>query len=72
MDKGKQNKNDILNFRLVSNLNTLSKIKKLVMKDQTTSEIDKYLSLLVSTYRKSYNTQRTIIHMLKDWKEKLD
>ena len=42
------------------------------MKDQTTSEIDTYLSFFVSAYRKSYNTQRTIIHMLKDWKEKLD
>lgn len=40
------------------------------MKDQITSEIDKYLYLLVSTYRKSYNTQHTITH--KNTKEKLD
>ena len=72
LDKGKPNKNDISNFRPVSILNTFSKIYELVIKEQITSELDKYLSPLVSAYRKSFNTQHVIIRMIEDWKEKLD
>ena len=41
------------------------------MKEQITSEIDKYLLPLISS-KKSYNTQHIITHMVEDWREKLD
>ena len=36
------------------------------------SYFDKYFSPLISAYRKSYSTQQVLIHLLEEWREKLD
>ena len=61
LDKGKSNKKHISIFWPVDILSTSSKIYELVVEDQITSEIDKYSYALVSTYKKSYNTQHIIM-----------
>ena len=72
VDKRKPNKYDLLNCRPVSILNTYSKIYKKVIKNQLVSYFDKYLSPFISAYRKNYSTQQVLIHLLEEWREKLD
>ena len=72
LDKGKPNKNETSNFRPVSILNTFSKIHEKVIKDQLVSELDKYLSPIISAYRKRYNTQHVLTRLVEEWRERLD
>lgn len=71
LDKGKANKNDILNYRPVSISNTFSKIYKNVIKEQLVSYMEKHFSSM-STYRKRHSTQRVHIRLLDEWRNKLD
>ena len=36
------------------------------------SYFEKYLSLFISTYRKSYSTKKVLIRLFEEWREKLD
>ena len=60
LDKGKANKKEILYFRLVSLLNTLTKIYKKVIKDQLVLGLDKYLLPFISVNEKGYSTQHIL------------
>ena len=72
LHKGKPDKYDVLNYRPVSILNAFSKIYEKVIKNQLASYLDKYFSLFISLYRKSYSTQQVLIRLLEEWREKLD
>ena len=72
LDKGKPNKNEIFNFRLVSILNTFSKIYEKVIKDQLVSGLDKYFSPFISVYQKGYSTQHVLTRLAEEWRERLD
>ena len=73
LDKGKPDKYNVLNYRpVVSILNAFSKIYEKVIKNQLASYLDKYFSPFISACRKSYSTQQVFIHLLEEWREKLD
>ena len=36
------------------------------------SYFEKYFSLFMATYKKSYSTQQVLIRLLEEWREKLD
>ena len=65
--KGKPNKNEILNYRPVSILNTFSKIYEKLL-----SSIEKYFFAYISGYRKGYSPQDVHIRLLEEWRNKLD
>ena len=60
------------NFRPVSVLSTFSKIYEQAIKEQIILGTEKFLSLKISAYRKSYSTQRVITYLIEVWREKLD
>ena len=72
LDKGKPDKYDVVNYRSISILKAFSKIYEKIVKNQLASYLDKYFSLFISAYRKSYSTQQVRIHLLEEWREKLD
>ena len=72
LDKGKPDKDDVFNCRLVSILNAFSKIYAKVIKNQLAPYLDKYFSRFISAYGKSYSTQQVLIQLLEEWREKLD
>ena len=72
LDKGKPDRYDVLNYRPVSILNDFSKIYEKVIKHKLVSYLDKYFSPFISTYRKSYSTQKVLIRLLEESREKLD
>ena len=69
LDKGKPNKNEMSNFRLVSILNSFSKIYENVIKDQLVSGLDKYLLPFISAYRKVYSSQHVLTRLVEAWRE---
>ena len=50
-------------------LKTFSKIYQLAIKNQIAVGTRKYLSPLISAYRKGYDTQHAITKLIKDWRE---
>ena len=72
LENGKPNKNEISNFKPAPVLNFVSKIYKLAIKNQIVIGTEKYLSPLVSTYRKSYNIRHVITKLVEDCIEKHD
>ena len=72
LDKGESNRTAERNFRPVSVLSTFSKLYEKALKQQLLSHLDKTLSLFISAYRKSYNTQHVLINLVEDWRAKLD
>ena len=66
LDKGKPDKCDVLNYRLISILNAFSKIYEKVIKNQLASYLDKYFSPFISAYRKSYSTKQILIRLLEE------
>ena len=72
LDKGKPNKNDILNFRPVSILNRFSKIYERVIKNQLLHDIENIFSPQVCTYSKNYNSQHVLIRLIEEWREYFD
>ena len=69
IDKGKPNRNEILNFRPISILNTFSKTYEKVIKDQLVSGFDKYLSPFISAYRKGHSTRHVLTSLVEEWRE---
>ena len=72
VDKGKPDNYDILNYRPLSILNAFFRIYEKVIKNQLVSYFDKYFSRFISAYRNSYSTQQVLIHLLEEWREKID
>ena len=72
LNKVKLDKNDIINFRPVSLLNTFAKFYERVFKDQLILSMENYFSPMVSGYRKNYSTQHVTIHLVEEWREHLD
>ena len=72
LEKKKENKNSIPNFRPVSILNTFSKIYEKFSKDFLFSEIEMFLSPFLAACRKLYRTQHVLIKMIEEWRENLD
>ena len=72
LDKGKPNKNEILNYRPVSVLNTFSKFYEKVIKNQLLRFMKEHFSHLISAYRTNYSSQHAIIRLLEEWRKNLD
>ena len=72
LDKRKPNKNEILNYRPVSVLNTFSKFYEKVIKNQLLRFMKEYFSHLISAYRTNYSSQHAIIRLLEEWRKNLD
>ena len=70
-DKGKPNKNDIANFRPVSILNTFSKIYERVIKNQLLHGMENVFLPQIPAYRKNYNSQHVLIHLIQEWRKYL-
>ena len=68
----KSDQTDKKNYRPISILNSFSKIFEIVIKDQIVPYFDKYLSIFMSAYRKSYSTQHVLIRLLEEWRRNLD
>ena len=68
-------KNDNLkkdNYRPVSVLPSLSKVYERVMGQQLSDFFDKIFSALLSTFRKRYSCQSTLLNMIEHFKNSLD
>ena len=72
LDKGESNRTLERNFRLVSALNTFSKIYEKVLKNQLVQHLDYTLSVFIAAYRQTYATQHVLIRLIEDWKTSLD
>ena len=72
LDKGSLDKNNVNNFRSLSVLNCFSKVFENVMKSQLMPFIKNHLSFFLSAYRSSYIPQHVIIHLIEEWRQKLD
>ena len=72
LNKGKPNKNDFVNFRPVSILNTFSEIYERVIKNQLLHGMENVFSPQISAYSKSYNSQHVLIRLIEEWREYLD
>ena len=72
LDKGKPNKNDILNYRPVSILNAFSKIYEKTIKAQLGLHLNNFFSPFISAYRERYSTQQVLVRLIEEWREKLD
>ena len=60
------------NYRPVSVLPTVSKIFERIMQKQLTTFIEPHLSTFLCGYRKGFNCQYALLHMLENWKMSLD
>ena len=72
LGKGKPNKNEILNYRPVSVLNTFSKFYEKVIKNQLLRFMKEHFSHLISAYRTNYSSQHAIIQLIEEWIKNLD
>ena len=72
LDKGKPKKNEISNFRSVGLLNTFSKMYGRFIKNQIVCGMEKYFSMFLSAYRKSYSSQNILISLTEEWRKNLD
>ena len=71
-NKQSDDKNKVSNFRLISILNTFSKIYESVIKNQLISVLNNIFSPYLAAYRESYSTQQVLIRLLEEWRENLD
>ena len=72
IDKQSDDKNNVSNYRLVSVLNTFSKIYESVIKIQLDSVLNNIFSPYLAAYRESCSTQHVLIRLLEEWRENLD
>ena len=72
VDKGKPDKFDVLSYFPVSILKDFSKIYEKVIKNQLMSYFEKYFSPFISAYIRRCSTQKVLISLLEEWREKLD
>ena len=72
LDKGEANRTVERNFRPVSILNVFSKIYEKALKNQIVLDFEKTLSLFITAYRKSYDTEHAFIRMVEEWKITLE
>ena len=69
IDKKTDDKNKILNYRLVSVLNIFAKVYEIVLRNELVSALSDYMFTFISAYKEEYNTQHCLI---KEWRIKLD
>ena len=62
----------VSNFKLVSVLNTFSKIYESAIKNQLNSVLNNIFSPYLAGYRGSYSTQHVLIKLLEEYKDNLD
>ena len=65
IDKKTDDKNSVLNFRLISVLNCFSKVYGDILKMQLVSPF-------ISAYKESYNTQHVLTRLIEEWRKNLD
>ena len=67
IDKGGNDKHISANCRLISVLNTFSKIIELAIFDQLKKHANHFLSFFVSDYRKMSGKQHVLLRLLEEW-----
>ena len=70
--KGKGERTDIKNYRQVSILNCFSKVYEKFIHENLTSSITKFLSDIISAYRRGHSTNHALLRLIEHWKAALD
>ena len=65
----KGNAMDKCNYRPISLLPTISKVYERIIAKQITPFLDSFLSKFLCGFRKGYNCQYALIHMLRNWQK---
>ena len=60
------------NYRPVSVLPLFSKVFEILLYDQLSDYLEKYLSTLLCGFRKTHSTQHALFKLLQAWQEELD
>ena len=68
----KDSRNDKINYRPVSILNTFSKIYERFLNNSMLPFVESFLSKFISAYRSKYSSSHVIIRLLEEWKQNLD
>ena len=69
----KDERTKVKNYRLVSLLNTFSKIQKRFIHENSTPFLNSFLSEFISAYRKTYSINHVgLIRLIEYWKKSLD
>ena len=68
----KDDRTKIKNYRPVSLLNMFSKIYEKFLHENLMNQVNTFLSIFISAYRKSYSTNHVLIRLIENWKKLLD
>ena len=71
-DKKTDDKNSVLNFRLISVLNCFSNVYGDILKTQLVEKMNNLFSPFISAYKESYNTQHVLTRFIEEWRKNLD
>ena len=72
IDKKRDDKNKISNYRSVSVLKVSSKVYEIVLKNAIVSALIEYMSPFTSAYREGYSTHHVLVRLIEEWRENLD
>ena len=68
----KKDRDKIPNYRLVSILNSFSKVFERYFLNSLSNHIEKILSNFIAAYRKTYSSSHVLITLIENWKKHLD
>ena len=68
----KDRRQEIKNYRPVSNLPSFSKNYERFIQESITPTVDKFLSEFISAYRKAYSKNHVLLRLIEQWKSALD
>ena len=68
----KDDRNEKSNFRPLSGLGTFSKILERYLHNKISIQVDHFLSMFISAYRKKHSTNHVLIRLIETWKLKMD
>ena len=70
--RAKDDRNEKSNFRPLSGLGTFSKILERYLHNKISIQVDHFLTMFISAYRKKHSTNHVLIRLIETWKLKMD